>query len=101
MTFDAFDGTNFGREIVRAVKDHTANAIKRPLEDRLVALEARIEKLEARGELKYCGIWQQDHQYERGNFVTMNGGLWHAEMKTTSCPGSDSTWRLAVKSPRA
>ena len=43
------------------------------------------------------GVWQQQ-QYERSNFCTMNGGLWHAEMRTQSRPGTDSTWRLAVKS---
>ena len=67
------------------------------LADRMQRLEARIKDLEARGELKYCGIWREGDEYARGNFVTTNGSLWHAEAKTTSRPGTDSTWRLAVK----
>jgi hypothetical protein len=33
------------------------------------------------------GVWQEQQQYERGNFCTMNGGMWHAEMRTQSRPG--------------
>jgi hypothetical protein len=47
--------------------------------------------------MKYCGIWEEDREYLRGGFVTTNGSLWHAEQPTRSRPGTDSTWRLAVK----
>jgi hypothetical protein len=46
------------------------------INEQLAPLRRRIESLEARndGELRYCGVWQ-DQKYERGNFVTLNGGL--------------------------
>lgn len=84
-----FDGEEFGRDIVQAVKDYVERATK--------PLERRIAELEGRGEMKYCGIWEDGREYLRGNFTTTNGSLWHAEQPTRSRPGTDSTWRLAVK----
>jgi hypothetical protein len=59
------------------------------INEQLAPLRRRIESLEARSdvELRYCGVWQ-DQKYERGNFVTLDGGLWHAQMTTTSRPGN-------------
>jgi hypothetical protein len=98
------DPENFTTEIaniINGANDGVVKAIRRdliePLKVQLAAIEARLTGLEQRGELRYCGIWQ-DQQYERGSFVTMSGGLWACEMRTTSRPGTDSTWRLAVKS---
>jgi hypothetical protein len=89
----------FGKDIAKLLDDMVEPLIKRiALEQRKALLEARVHDLEARGEIKYCGIWQPDQQYQRGNFVTLNGGMWHAEQRTTSRPGTDSTWKLAVKS---
>ena len=86
---DVFDGEAFGEEIVHSIKDYVARTIR--------PLQSRIAELESRGEMKYCGIWEEQREYLRGNFVTTNGSLWHAEQPTRSRPGSDSTWRLAVK----
>jgi hypothetical protein len=100
----SIDPENFSTEIANIINDANDGVIKairrdmvEPLKIQLAAIEARLAGLEQRAELKYCGIWQHQ-QYERGSFVTMNGALWHCEMKTTSRPGCDSSWRLAVKS---
>jgi uncharacterized small protein (DUF1192 family) len=91
-----FDGEAFGREIVAELK-----RVIDPLRDRIAALEAKISRievtLEARGEMKYCGIWEEGREYSRGHFTTTAGSLWHAEQTTRSRPGTDATWRLAVK----
>jgi hypothetical protein len=67
---------------------------------RIGALEAQVALLEtalaAVGELKYAGIWRPG-EYRRGSFVTTKGSLWHAEQTTRSPPGTDATWRPAVK----
>jgi hypothetical protein len=72
------------------------------LGNRIDALEDRVHRLEAVvdrfGELKFCGVWQQLQQYERGNLCVLDGGMWHCEMRTRSRPGTDASWRLAIKS---
>jgi hypothetical protein len=55
--------------------------------------------LELRSEgMKYLGIYQDNFQYFKSNFVTHQGALWFCEMQTKSRPGTDATWRLAMKS---
>jgi hypothetical protein len=78
----------FGRELAAEVRGVIERALR--------PLERRIAQLEARGEIKYVGAWE-DREYLRGNFVTANGSLWHCEQPTRSRPGTDATWRLAVK----
>ena len=80
----AFDGESFGREIVEIIKGYLAN-----FEKRLAALEATT--------LKYSGTYVEGKTYRRGEFTTCQGSLWHCEEQTSSRPGSDATWRLAVK----
>jgi hypothetical protein len=78
-----------GREIADLIRQHVAAATK-PLCD-------RIAELEARGEVKACGVWLQDREYNSGNLAVHNGGLWCAQERTKSRPGSDSSWQLYVK----
>jgi hypothetical protein len=85
------------RYVLKGLCDIVREYVGRSLDARCAPLEARIKELEARGELKYCGVWREGDEYARGNFVTTSGSLWHAEANTTSRPGTDSTWRLAVK----
>ena len=76
------------------------NEIKSPFEligQLISGLEKRIAQLEARPTLRYLGIWDEAKEYMPGCFVTTNGSLWYAEERTRSRPGTDSTWRLAVK----
>lgn len=52
--------------------------------------------------MRYQGVWRQDHTYQRGTAVTMNGGLWLALDATDTRPGrGDGTWKLVVKSGHA
>jgi hypothetical protein len=58
----------------------------------------RIEALEARPEMKYCGIWKADTVYGTGNFVTDNGSLFHANRASVGeRPGTSDSFTLAVK----
>jgi hypothetical protein len=61
------------------------------------SLTRRVEELERRPTLRYLGIWDEAKEYAAGCFVTTNGSLWYCEERTRSRPGTDSTWRLAVK----
>ena len=62
-----------------------------------LALAKRVEQIEARPTVRYLGVWQDAETYPAGSLCTLGGSLWHAERKTTSRPGADATWRLAVK----
>jgi phage portal protein BeeE len=45
----------------------------------------------------YMGVWQAG-DYTRGDMVTRDGGVWHANADTHGTPGhADSGWQLAVK----
>jgi hypothetical protein len=68
---------------------------------RIWNLRRRIEQLEAKleaiGEVKDCGVWLPDLEYQKGNYTTHSGSLWCAQGRTRSRPGSDSSWRLQFK----
>jgi hypothetical protein len=81
---------DIAKEIADILRQYVAAATK-PLKDRIAELERCVKEIELRGELKYLGTWREDQQYERGNFCTMNGGMWHCEMRTQSRPGTDAT----------
>jgi hypothetical protein len=88
MTFNAKE---FGAETGRLVKEAIQRAVL-PLKDRI----ARLEK--DKSALAYVGVWRDDADYQRGNFATTNGSLFHCETSgTKSRPGTDSTWKLCVK----
>ena len=64
-------------------------------------LSARIDALEQRtANFRYVGTFEDGKQYEAGNFVTDAGSLFHCNAATTSKPGTDSSWTLAVKRGR-
>lgn len=63
-----------------------------------VALEQRIAELE-RHPFRYVGTWEGG-QYERGEFATHRGSLWHCNFETASRPGEDASWTLCVKKGR-
>jgi hypothetical protein len=64
---------------------------------RFVKLEAKVAELESKPSFKYCGVFSADSQYERGEFVTHAGSLWHAWKSTRQVPGTSDDWQLAVK----
>jgi hypothetical protein len=46
----------------------------------------------------YRGVFLEDKIYERGDFVTVSGSLYHCDEDTTTRPGEGSkAWTLAVK----
>lgn len=46
------------------------------------------------------GIWKEGSGYVRGDGLTYAGDYWIAQEPTTSRPGTDKTWRLAVRKGR-
>jgi hypothetical protein len=64
---------------------------------KLVELGKRIEVLEARPAMKYCGVWDPENSYAAGEFVTENGALWACRSPTKARPGKSADWQLAVK----
>ena len=74
----------------------TAEALKQ--RDAVIKrLEARVDELESRGNLKYCGVYKNGQMYYLGNFVTHGGSVWHCNGPTLDTPGQGSAWTLAVK----
>lgn len=62
------------------------------------SLDSRIAEMEAKKSIEYRGIWSSSEYYCKGDFVTWGGSMWHANTNTRSKPGTDATWRMAVKS---
>jgi hypothetical protein len=61
---------------------------------------ARLDKLEARPELKYHGVWSAGKTYAENSLVTHAGSLWIAKQKTASFPGGQAepgAWQLCCK----
>lgn len=58
--------------------------------------ESRISELE-RAPLVYEGPHEAGKVYDKGQFTTHNGSLWHCNYKTASRPGDGPAWTLAVK----
>jgi hypothetical protein len=83
-----FDGAAFGREIVVAVRGY--------LERELGDIKKRLAEVEART-LRYVGTHTDGKVYQPGEMVSHGGSLWHCECTTVSRPGTDSSWRLALK----
>lgn len=67
--------------------------------DARTALAARVKALEeTAGGFNYRGVWREGSVYNKGAFVTHQGGLWHANEANAVRPGDvGATWTLAVK----
>ena len=77
------------------------SAVHKETDAQFAALEAKLTRLEtAMQEFKFVGQWQEIKTYKAGNFVSMGGQIYHANVDTNSRPATDSTWTLAVKSGR-
>jgi hypothetical protein len=83
--------------IAPPIKRHVERALG-PLIARLDVLEARIERQIA--EFKYLGAWDSQREYQKGNFVTHGGSIWHCNAATRAKPGDSADWTLAVKRGR-
>lgn len=47
-----------------------------------------------------CGVWKDGAFYEHGDGVTYGGSFWIAQKNTDDKPGTNESWRLAVKKGR-
>ncbi len=66
------------------------------MHERVAALEGKLANVP-----KYVGAWRSDKTYSKGDIITFDGGMWHADEATRDRPGtSASGWTLAVKSGR-
>ena len=66
----------------------------------LGALRERIKALENRPQIVDRGVWCGGATYKNGSVCSHDGSLWIAQTDTASRPGTDDTWRLAVKKGR-
>jgi len=56
----------------------------------------QLEAAQSKG-FQYRGVWLQDTAYDKDDFCTFFGSLWHSSRWTKAKPGDGSDWRLAVK----
>jgi hypothetical protein len=69
-------------------------------EKKIKPLLRRIEELEARPELSYCGVWSAGKTYAENSLVTHAGSLWIAKKTTAAYPGGNAepgSWQLCCK----
>jgi hypothetical protein len=67
------------------------------LQETLEPLVRRLDDLESRPQLQYCGVWSGERTYVTGNVVTSAGSAWHCNAETTDRPGASPCWVLMVK----
>lgn len=72
------------------------------LTEQVAAMEERVLKTIAERKIvPYKGVHQSGAEYQRGDFVTFGGSLWHCDKTTTTKPEqANSDWTLAVKHGR-
>ena len=68
----------------------------------IAALVDRVKEFEARPQMKYVGVWNQEKVYGAANCVTDGGSMFHAQRASVGeRPGSGSdAWVLVVKKGR-
>lgn len=65
---------------------------------RVDAVEKSLAAITARPHVKFCGIWATGSEYQPGDAVTHQGGLWICKAATPGKPHEDfAGWQLAVK----
>ncbi|QZP08193.1 phage portal protein [Caenibius sp. WL] len=80
--------------------DDVVKALLRLVGD-LQSKAAQSEETELEQAFLYQGVYEQGRKYERGQFVTRGGSMWHCKRQTTETPGeSPDHWQLAVKKGR-
>jgi len=75
------------------------DALEKKVAELEESTERRIAHVESEA-VSYKGVWDEHMQYNRGEFVTCGGSMWHCNASTRSRPGTDGTFTLAVKKGR-
>ncbi len=76
--------------------DRLAAGVRAYVAKSVAPLAARLAAIEAKGLGEYLGTFQPGRTYTKGQFVTFDGSVWHANRQTSAKPpGGD--WTLAVK----
>jgi hypothetical protein len=107
-------------ELLNEIVDVIAN-VRDEMRDKIAALESRlaantlvsntelldrIEALEARPMMKYCGVYEAGRTYHEGEVITDHGCAWICVTKDTTIrpafasDASSRCWRLMVKAGR-
>lgn len=62
----------------------------------------RFEEAEAKGLIRFDGIYERGRTYSKGMAVTWGGSLWHANRETNAEPGvaNHDDWTLVVRRGR-
>jgi hypothetical protein len=61
-------------------------------------LEETDKRIKAQSRDSFKGVWQSALTYKRGDYVSVNGSLFHCNVDgARSRPGTDNDWQLAVK----
>ena len=68
-------------------------------------MQLRIAELEARPQLKYCGVFQAGRHYQPGEIVTWSGSAWVCVDRTSAKPGANDLaaragWKMLVQRGR-
>lgn len=77
-----------------------AAEVRNYIDARLNPLAQQVHEL-GQDTMKYRGVYQPGRTYQRGEAVTLNGGLWFALETTDARPGKGGDWKLTVKSAMA
>jgi hypothetical protein len=87
---------------ISAIVEGVAECVREYVERKLNPLIARLDAVEkATAAFKFCGVWNAARAYQRGNFVSHSGAMWHCEVDSAvgAKPGDGGdSWRLTVKS---
>lgn len=75
-----------------------------PIADRIRALEATLQELQARVDafdasppVKFLGAYSAGRRYPKGSLVIHAGSLWFANFETGEPPNGTSDWLLCCK----
>jgi hypothetical protein len=91
-------GSVFTAEVLQALAKAIVPFVQECISEAVAPLAQRIAELEARGSLKYCGVWSPEKSYAIGDFCTDHGSMWHCRVANCgSRPGSSDDWQLAVQ----
>src|SRR5689334_11618562 len=87
---------NYHRQMLEKVSHELGKSIGQFVLEQIKPLKKRIAELEAaQANFGYRGVWNVGSEYRQGNFVTVDGSLFHCNMTTKNRPGKDPvSWTL-------